>query len=166
MSLPIPARVGHWFLYDTVLTNRCYHALGLANVFIVVLALSRAKLAAPGRNAGGICLPLRGLLAGHAFAAFGAVNDAIGIFYSLRGHRGGGGLCGLAGGLHHRALEKGVGGLRAVAGNRRHGADQSRCKGICTSSRNRRSSVLPGSIRIAGAASGSSTPKGCRGPAS
>ena len=80
MSLPIPAWVGHWFLYDHVLTNRCYHALGLANVAIVVLALGRPKLDAPRRTAGEYACRFTGFWL-VAFSALSALNDAIGSFY-------------------------------------------------------------------------------------
>ncbi len=43
MTLPITAAVGHWFLFDHVLIDRCTHALGLVNVAIVVLTLCRPR---------------------------------------------------------------------------------------------------------------------------
>ena len=82
MSLPIPSRIGHWFLYDHVLTNRCYHALGLANVAIVVLALSRPKLDALRSTAGeSVCRFAGWWLV--AFSALSAVNDSIESFFPI-----------------------------------------------------------------------------------
>ena len=82
MSLPIPSWVGHWFLYDHVLTNRCYHALGLANVAIVILTLSRPEVDGLRGTAGEYACWFAGswLI---AFSVLSAVNDAVETFFPI-----------------------------------------------------------------------------------
>ena len=82
MSLPIPSWVGHWFFYDNVLPNRCYHALGLANVAIVVLALSRPATDAVRQTWGESACRGAGFSL-VAFSALSSVNAEIDNFFSL-----------------------------------------------------------------------------------
>ena len=82
MSLPISAKVGHWFFFDDVSTNRCWHALGLANVAIVTLSLCRPRTDGPRATVGasaGRCLGFFLI----AFCALVTMNNGLANFYSL-----------------------------------------------------------------------------------
>ena len=127
MTLPIPSEIGHWFLYDNVLTNRCYHALGLANIAIVVITLSRPKTDAPRRTVGEYVCRFVGMSL-LAFSTLSSINTEIQNFYSVEVIASAALYAGLLAVCTMEHWKAGVSGVRVGAEHYHQRADQSPAK--------------------------------------